>query len=122
MHTQIIITPATIFQWLMIIAGGIITIGGAIKVVVGWWKSLHAPDAKRDTQLSKLRADVEKTQEKLEDHDVALREQGHAIDLSMKGMLALLDHALNGNNITQMEDTKEEIRDYLLDRKLKGRE
>lgn len=50
--------------------GGIITIGGAISVIVGWLSRIRAPEAKQNEQIAGLLCRVEK----LEKNDSEKRE------------------------------------------------
>ena len=90
--------------------GGIITIGGAISVIVGWLSRIRAPEAKQNEQIAGLLCRVEKLEKN--DSEKERRVQ------NLEEMFALLNHAINGNATDELRKVQKEVQEYLSKAKL----
>ena len=93
--------------------GAINTIGSAIEKLAKAKRAVEAPNAAQDEKI----ADHEKRISKLERHQendhrelAAIREYNR---ISAWAQIALLDHGLDGNNITAMQKAKDGLNDWL---------
>ena len=75
------------------------------------------PDKKRDKSIEKIEAIIESHSDKLESDNKRLDQLEKATNLLLKSQMALLDHALDDNDPERMTDAKDEIQQYLIDRK-----
>lgn len=117
---------------LLALSGFINQTGSALERVVKAWKAAKAPNAAQDSRLDALEEwRKEMTAANLPGRVGALEawrteatgmlandkrqlaEIHDGMRVSHLAQLALLDHALNGNNITQMEDAKTALAKYL---------
>lgn len=117
MTHEFVITPMQIWQLILLLCGAIISIGGAIKIVKGW---LH--DAKKPT--SSMKESITQIEEKMEDYDTFFKNDKLAIDelragqqIMYKSHLALIGHAIDGNNTEQLQAVKGELQQFLINRK-----
>lgn len=99
---------------ILALAGAISTIGGAVEKVVKVVRAARAPEKQQNaeidtikTRLDKIEAKLEKDKQQIDD----IREGNHVLT---KGMFALLEHGINGNNIDQMRDAKKDVEAYLI--------
>lgn len=99
------------------IAMGIVSIGGALKYFINLLNVVKKPDKKRDESIEKIEAIIDSHSDKLESDNKRLDQLEKATNLLLKSQMALLDHALDGNNTERMTDAKDEIQQYLIDRK-----
>ena len=102
--------------WPMILAAAsaIVLITNAMENVVKAVKAAKAPEAKQNEEISDLKERVKKVEDKLESDKkqiAVIREGNHVLT---KGMFALLEHGINGNNIDQMKDAKHDVEEYLI--------
>lgn len=117
---------------LLAVAGFINTVGSALEKVVKAWKAARAPNEEQDTRLDALekwrnKMDAAKLLDRVDDLEAwrieaqdMLGKDKRSLDKIDKGLeasfqvqLALLDHALNGNNIDQMQDARAGLYTYL---------
>lgn len=117
---------------LLALAGFINTVGAAIDRIAKARKAAQAPNKAQDDQLAELMAwkkevetaDLPRRVKSLEDwkpeadrklaaDKKELIEIHNGMRASHLAQLALLDHALNGNNIQQMQEAKGELQKYL---------
>lgn len=117
---------------LLAVSGFINQTGSALEKIVKAWKAAKAPNEAQDTRLDDLEAwrkemeaanlparvdslEAWKTEARgmLANDKRQLAEIHDGMRVSHLAQLALLDHALNGNNISQMQDAKDALQKYL---------
>ena len=102
--------------WPTILAGAsaIVLISNAVEKIVKAVKVAKAPETTQNKKIADLEDRVKKVEEKLENDKkqiAVIREGNHVLT---KGMFALLEHGINGNNIDQMKDAKHDVEEYLI--------
>ena len=101
---------------LMALAGFINTIGAAVEKVAKAVKAAKAPNTEQNERLTALedwRKEVDRRLDKGSQHFNTLDDGSRVTQLAL---LALLDHGIDGNNITQMQHAKEELQNHLINR------
>lgn len=130
------LTPGQIFLVcigaLMALAGLVNTVGAAFDRVKKWRQDANAPNQAQDLALEDLNARLE-TFEKanllgrlkniedwqseakgmLSDDKRSLEKINAGLEASFQVQLALLDHALHGNNMTQMQTARDGLYGFL---------
>lgn len=117
---------------LLALAGFINQTGNALEKVAKVWRAAKAPNEAQDARLAAL----EKWREEMEAANLPARVDGlegwrneakgmlasnkrelkeihDGMRVSHLAQLALLDHALNGNNVTQMQGARDALQQYL---------
>jgi hypothetical protein len=130
------LTPGQVFLVcigaLLAVFGFINTAGSAMEKIVKVFKAAKAPNEAQDSRLddlekwrkeidgARLPARVESLEGWRTDAQSMLSNDKHSLDKINAGLeasfqvqLALLDHALNGNNVKQMQDARDGLYDYL---------
>ena len=104
--------------WTVILAAAsaIVLLSNAAEKIVKAVKAAKAPSKQQDDRLDKLERWREEVDGKLNnDH-----ERFELIDadnrVTQRAILALLDHGIDGNNLKQMQDAKEALRNHLINR------
>jgi predicted negative regulator of RcsB-dependent stress response len=110
MQTQIVITPEALITGILTVCAAIITISGAIAVLLKVWNSYKNPDRLRDQTLKLHEEYLANDKAK-----IAELEEGNRI--TMQALLALMQHAINGNDIQNLKDAKEDLEHFLITRK-----
>ena len=106
------LTPTTILA----IFSGIVLTGNALSYVGKFIQAIKSPNARQNEEIDNLKLRVDKIETKLDNDNKHLQ----AIDTdnrkTQKALLALLDHGIDGNNIDQMKQAKEELQSHLINR------
>lgn len=109
-------TPSELWAWFIGACVAIVTISGACAAMGSWLKKAKQPETERELRISKLEETVAR-------HDAFFRADKCRIDEIEKGnrvtqmaLLALLDHGIDGNNIEQMKQAKEDLQRHLVER------
>ena len=103
-----------IWAYILAAASAIVLISNAIEKLVKAVKVAKAPEAAQNEKIAEMDARLVKVERELlkdEKHLNDVRECNHVIT---KGVLALLDHGINGNNIDQMKDARHDVEAYLI--------
>lgn len=94
------------------LVGGIITIGSLCTALfsVGKMISLASkPNKEQNERLDRLETRMNKCESKLLNDNTSIEEQQKVNAVLMRGMHALLEHGIDGNNIDEMKYCQEEI-------------
>ncbi len=120
--------------WVLTVCGGITGIAAAITVLIKLNTFLKKPNHEQDIKIedidkrvAKLTGEVETLRDlhakkdeyymKLFDRDkVRLDAQENSMNMLLRANFALLGHALNGNNVEQMQSAFNDIQEYLFNR------
>lgn len=115
MSAEIIIIPMEVWQGILLVCGGIITIGGAVAVIQKLLKSAKKPQAN-------IKKDIGCIKKTLLDHDRFFKNDKESIEDITKGQeimfkshLALISHAIDGNDINQLKKVKSELQTFLIE-------
>lgn len=122
-------------HWPWLIAGimsiltAIVLIGNAADRIAKTWKAIKAPneelrkemddmkdwrkDLEEDGPMKEWRKSVDKSISEASGSVRSFQESNHVM---FQAMLALLDHGIDGNNISQMEAAKTAVQNYLIDK------
>lgn len=115
--TQVFLVVAGVFA--MAIAG-INAFGSAAEKVSKGIAFLKRPNTLQDEKIAKLEQFLHQDNERLKNHDAQLSTHDTRIGsmenssrVTQRALLALLDHAIDGNSTKGLYRSKEEIQDYL---------
>ena len=97
-------------------ASAVVLLWSAVKTIVEIVKAAKAPNAKQDERIKDLETWRTKVDDRLKNDNERL--EAIAIDnrVTQRALLALLDHGIDGNNIKQMQDAKEDLQAHLINK------
>lgn len=101
---------------LLALAGFINTIGAAIEKVAKAVNAAKAPNVAQNDRLNALEKWKEGVDLRLGKGDQHFSTLDDGNRVTQLALLALLDHGIDGNNITQMQHAKEELQNHLINR------
>lgn len=107
MDTPIMLTPSQLMGLFLGACGAIIAIAGAGAVVVSFINKIRAPNKLQNTRL-------DKHDQLLNNDDNRLKALERSSTITMKALLALLQHGIDGNDIDGMKKVKHELEEYLI--------
>jgi septal ring factor EnvC (AmiA/AmiB activator) len=127
MNTPITITPYELWNIIIGICAALITISGAVMVIINVANKAKAPNKKQDERIDKLEADVKQINKRLDDGSKHMNqddEQIRQIEANMsatnkiiiESLQALTSHAIDGNNIQELRDAKRNLDEYLINK------
>ena len=122
------------FVWVVSVCGGITGIAAAIAVMVKFNTFLKKPNHDQDVKIEDLTTRVAKLEGKVEGLEDDFKKQNlqhmelfkrdkerldaqeNSMNMLLRANFALLGHALNGNNVEQMQSAFNDIQEYLFNR------
>lgn len=114
------ITLANAWAWILAVAAAFVVIAGAVKEIIHAFKAAKAPSRKQEDEQNKRLDELEEWRNnvdaKLNRDNDRLGDIEAGNRATLRALLALLDHGIDGNNIKQMQDAKEELQDHLINR------
>ena len=110
------LTPEQIWAGIAFVFSAIILTANAFEKIVSAVKAAKAPNIQQNERLDRLE-EWKKEVDKVLVQDVNrfdAIEAGNRV--TQRAILALLDHGIDGNNVKQMQDAKEELQNHLINR------
>ena len=112
------LTPGEIIAFViggvLALSGAVSTIGGAVEKIIKAVRAVKAPEQAQNSKIEDIESRLDKIEAKLENDKKRIDDAKECNHVLTKGMLALLEHGINGNNIDQMRDAKNGVEAYLI--------
>lgn len=125
MDTPIYFTPGQVVQFLLALSAFIISLGGSIGIVSKLINKVKSPEQKQNDRITKCEESIKDINDKLLKHkdyfnndDNRLTKIEDSNRVMQKGMLALLKHSLNGNDIGSLRAAEKELEQHLIGKTL----
>lgn len=127
MNTVISFTPAQLVSVLLAICAGIITILTAVNLINSWLEKRRAkknkPEDDQNERIKRIEELLVEYNKKFEQYDMFLKNDNRrlsaieeSIKIDRRGFLALIKHAIDGNDIESLKASRKELEDYLLNK------
>lgn len=116
MNEVIAFTPAQLMETFLSICAAIVGIAGAAAVIYKLIIAAKSPQDEQNKRLTSLEERVGRHDELLANDKKHLEaiEEGNRV--TQKALLALLDHGLDGNNVDQLRQAKDDLQRHLIER------
>lgn len=102
------------FGGLLAIATIVSTIGGAVEKVVKLVKAARQPEQDQNDEIKEIKERLKKLELNISTDEKQITDARECNRVLTIGMLALLEHGINGNNIEQMQKAKTGVENYLV--------
>ena len=99
---------------ILAIASGFVLLSNCVEKIANAVKVAKAPEQKQNDEIEEIKVRLDKVETKLENDMKQIADAKECNHVLTKGMLALLEHGINGNNIDQMRDAKNGVEAYLI--------
>ena len=123
MDNVISFTPSELVGFITAIGGAIVTIGAVITLIFKLANRIKAPEDKQNERLDVIekRLDgIDEAQDLFRQYFTNDDNRFKAIEKSNKitqgALLALLKHALNGNDVNSLQDAEKQLEAYLIEK------
>ena len=121
------ITPAELLSIVLAVCGAIITVSGAIAVIVNFVHKAKEPNKIQNERIDKLEEDVETINDRLDRgdrHFLSDAERMSSLEHEVKttnkviieSLQALTSHAIDGNNVEQLKQSEKTLNNYLINK------
>jgi hypothetical protein len=106
-----------LWDFIQVASAGIITLGGAGAIFVGLYRWFKKPDINRDEKLKGHDEKLDNDNRRLNELEKKQVETEEALQILMKGMLALMTHSIDGNHTDELEKARDDMHEYLIKRR-----
>jgi hypothetical protein len=106
-----------LWDFIQVASAGIITLGGAGAIFVGLYRWFKKPDINRDEKLKGHDEKLDNDNRRLNELEKKQAETEEALQILMKGMLALMTHSIDGNHTDELEKARDDMHEYLIKRR-----
>jgi hypothetical protein len=110
------LTLTEIWAWLLGAALAIRTLSDAAEKIVKAIKVAKAPNDEQNRRLDELEEWRKGVDQKLINDNNHLSTIDSDNRVTQRALIALLEHGIDGNNIKQMQDAKNELQNHLINR------
>ena len=118
MDQPIMLSPQDLINMMVAACASIITISTAVTLIVKWITKAKEPEQTQNMRIDKVERKLEEVDRKLaRDNERLLRmETGNYI--MQEAILALIEHALNDNEVEGLKTVKKKLEGYLIEKKV----
>lgn len=116
MNNAITFTPSELLSLILWICGAIVSISAAITVIIRIIQKAKEPEKNQDDRIATLELKVAKFEKYFDNDNKRLVELEKGNIVTQQALLALLSHALNGNDLDSLKDAKTKLEKYLLNK------
>lgn len=102
------------WAYILAVASAIVLISNAGEKIINAIKAAKAPEQRQNKEIKEIKDRLVKVEEGLRKEKEQIADAKECNHVLTKGMLALLEHGINGNNIDQMRDAKNGVEAYLI--------
>ena len=99
---------------ILAVASAIVLLSNAAEKVIKAVKAAKAPEHQQNKEIKDIKARLEKIERDIAKDEKQLNDTRECNHVITKGVLALLDHGINGNNIDQMKEARQDVNQYLI--------
>lgn len=117
------LTPQEFWTILMACCSALITISAAVSIVISAIKKLKEPENVQNQKLEDISKKIDSIEARLKIHEeyfnndnrrISAIEEGNRV--TQKALLALMSHAINGNNVDELKKAENTLREYLINK------
>lgn len=114
MNNTITLTPQDIINIILASCGAIITLSGAITVIINLVKKTKEPEEEQNTRLTRLETRMDDADRKLAIDKKRLDSIEYGHEVTQEALLALLNYQLNPEDKEPLKKAKQSLEGYLL--------
>lgn len=116
MDQPITFTTQQVFELILWVCGAIVSVSAAVAVILKVIQKVKAPEKNQNDRIEKLEKKVEAINQHLDNDNKRLKKLEEGNRVTQQAILALLSHALNGNDVDSLQKAKSRLEDYLIGR------
>lgn len=99
---------------IVLFCGGVITVSGAIGIVLNLINKAKEPNIKQDQRIETLEKRINKFEEFLANDKAKIESIEEGNKLVQQALLGLMSHAINGNDIDKLVKARDSLENYLV--------
>lgn len=120
MSEPITITPIGVYNVFVAVCGLIITIWAVVEIIAKIVELTHKTNKGQDERIRKAESRLDEHEKRFAEYDRFFQRDKNRLDrvdeaerVTQKALLALLSHALNGNDTEALKEARDDLQTYL---------
>ena len=120
MDTPIVFTVSEALQGFLYLCGALITVSSVLTVLMKFFDWKNRPNQRQNERLDAAEKRLDDVEKRFQQYDnfflsdkARLDDIDKANKVTQRALLALLSHAINGNDVDALHKAKDELQDYL---------
>lgn len=118
-----VLTLQEFWTILMACCSALITISAAVAVIINAVKKLKEPENAQNREIKELKDKMKTFEDRLSRHDeffgndnkrLSAIEEGNRV--TQQALLALMQHAINGNDVDKLKKAEDDLKTYLINK------
>lgn len=101
---------------ILLVCSLITNVSAAILVITMWIGKAKSPNAKQNERLAALEEDMKFVKSCLDNDNKRMKIQEEGNRYTQQAILALMSHAINGNDTDKLVKARDELEEYLIKR------
>lgn len=114
MDRPLMLTPQDIINIVIAVAAGIITLSGAITIIVGFIRKTQEPEINQNKKIHDIEIRLDNVDRKLDIDEKRLDNIEYGHEVTQEALLALLNYQLNPEDKEPLKQAKSTLEKYLL--------
>lgn len=103
------------YNTILAVCAAIVTVSAAVTALAGWVSRAKAPNERQNERISTLETRMDKAEARLANGDGRFRSQDEDIRVMMEALLALMKHAVNGNDVDALKTAQKNLEHHLVE-------
>lgn len=113
MQHQFVFTPDDVYRVILAIAGFIVAVAAAVKVILEAIKKAKEPDEIQNQRITTLEKKVSGIEGNLKTYERHQKKGEEALLLYMEALFDLINHTLDGNDVDKLKNTRDKMQKYI---------
>lgn len=114
MNNQITFTPFEVVQLILWVCGAIVSVSAAVTVLIRVVQKAKEPEQSQNERITNLEKEVGRFKQLFDNDNKRLIELEKGNRVTQQALLALLSHALNGNDEDSLKKAKTKLENHLI--------
>ena len=110
----LILTPENVIGFIIALSAFVVAVDKLIGVIRRARHKVKEPEAQQNLAIEELKQSEKKMTVLLDRDDKRLRVMEEGVSVLVNGQLAILGHAIDGNNETECREARKDINHYLI--------
>ncbi len=106
----------TVWAVILAIAAAVVLIANAAEKALRAIRAARAPADRQEERLLRIEGRLDTVERKLDNDDSRLRDIKKGDRAAQRALIALLEHGIDGNNLEQMKNARDELNNYLIEK------
>lgn len=108
--------PAVLSETYITICTIITCTAAVASIIASVTKAAKGPNARQDERIAALETDVKQIKQHIDNNNKRIKSIEAGNRITQQALLALMSHAINGNDIDKLEKARDDLQQYLIEK------